>query len=405
MIDVKELTRELVAFESVSAVSNMPIALFLQGVLSAIGFKVELQKKDFSVEKIEKTNLIARIGPRDVEPLMLSAHMDVFSLGDIDEWKTKPFELAEKGDKLFGRGSADMKGPLAALICAVEPLLQNKKVLKRELIFGLTFDEEVGLVGAKIMAKSKIVKPKFILVAEPTKLIPMRMHKGHLCLRAVCHGQSAHGSQPDEGNNAIELAAKVIAILQKFRDEELKGEQESCINPPYATLNIGVIRGGTKYNVIPAQCIVDFEIRILPGQSNKGIREDLTARMEEIGWDDSDKPMVGLELQEIGEPLEPPKKGESHKPKKLPTEPVCTPSNSLLVRVAEKVTGRAAAGASFSTDASILQNLGAECLILGPGSIYDAHKENEFIETKQLLLAVRQFREIVRQICLEGGDS
>lgn len=404
MINVKELARELVAFETVSSLSNLSIALFLEKVFLGMGFTVELQKKDFANGKVEKANLIARIGPKDVEPLMLSAHMDTVSAGDISRWKTKPFELVEVGGKLYGRGSADMKGPLAALVCAVEPLTQDKEALKRELIFGLTFDEEVGLVGARHLAKSGIVKPRFVLVAEPTELIPMRMHKGHLCLRAVCHGQSAHGSRPDEGINAIELAAEVVAILQQFRDEELKGEQESCMDPPYATLNIGVIRGGTKYNVVPAHCIVDFEIRPIPGQSAQGIRNDLAARMEGIGWDDNNSPKVTLELQEVGEPLESPKPGEPHKPKKLPTEPVCTPPDSLLVQVAEKVTGHTAAGASFSTDASILQGLGGQCLILGPGSIDQAHKENEFIETGQLLLAVEQFREIVRRICFERSD-
>jgi len=408
MQNVKDLTRQLVAFETTSALSNMAIALFLREILLGMGFAVDLQEKISPNGDSKKANLIARIGPKDVEPLMLSAHMDTVSAGDSKAWKTKPFELTEVGDELYGRGSADMKGPLAALICAIEPLVQNKEAMKRELIFGLTFDEEVGLVGARYMEKESevgrtVLRPKFVLVAEPTELIPMRMHKGHLCLRAVCHGQSAHGSKPDEGVNAIELAAEVVAILQRFRDEELKGEQEACIDPPYATLNIGVIRGGTKYNIIPSYCFVDFEVRPIPGQSAEGIKDDLTARMEDIGWDDQNKRMVDLDFQEIGEPLEPPKPGEPHKPKKSPTEPVCTPPDSLLVQVAEQVTGQPAAGASFSTDASILQNLGGQhkcqCLILGPGSIEQAHKENEFIETKQLLLAVEQFREIVRRIC------
>ena len=396
MRNVVELTRQLVAFDSVSQNSNLKIAFFLREVLQSMGFRVELYEKDYL--GVKKANLVAHIGPLNVEPLMLCGHMDTMPVGNIKEWSiNSPFQLTEKGGKLYGRGSVDMKGPVAAMICSVESLVASAHEFKRELIFGLTHDEEIGLKGARRMVKDKVVSPRFTLIAEPTELVPMRMHKGHLCLRAVCRGETAHAGDPSKGINAIELAAEVIAELKKFR-EELKGVKESCIDPPYTTLNIATIdsidkrtKSKAKLNEVPWVCEVEFAIRPIPGQSTDRIRLYIEDRITGIKWDRRKQgSLISVDLFEK-------EKG------RLPTDSMCIPADSEIVKVVEQVSGKTARGANYSTDASVLQYLGTDCLIYGPGSIRQAHKPDEFIESEQLIKSVNDFRKIVEIMCLGGA--
>lgn len=425
MRDVIELTREMVAFDTTSSNSNLELACFLKELLEKMGLSVSFQEK--TENGVRKANVIARIGPKNVEPLMLSAHMDVMPVGNLSAWtfSSNPFDLTEQDGKLYGRGSVDMKGPLAAMICGIEPLISQASQFRRELMFGLTYDEEVGLIGAKRLVNAKIIKPKFVLIAEPTELVPMRMHKGHLCLTAYCWGKGGHAAFPQIGRNAIEIAEKVIAKLKEF-GEQLKCVEMPGFTPPYTTINIAEVRGGGKINKIPGQCEVDFAIRMIPGLTTQRIRDDITQRLEKIGYDEKGLSIVtvGLYMKESDRIADEEKFQKATKTredltkriwvienerrkigKKEPTEPMQTPASSELVRTAEAVAGVSARGVCFSTDASEFQRMRADCLIFGPGNIYDGngHEPNEYIEIDQLLKGVDQFREIARRMLLEGG--
>ena len=381
-LDVKNLTSSMVSFDTVSSKSNMPLVEFLHPVLTEIGFEVEIQKQEQKQDMLTKANIIARAGPRNVEPLMFSAHTDTVPVGTENHWDYEPFELTEDKRRglLFGRGSVDMKGSIAAMICALAPLLPKADNFKRELILGLTFDEEVGLIGAKHLVQSGLIKPRYALVGEPTLMKPMRMHKGHIYLRAICHGASGHASDPKSGVNAIEIAGEVIERLRAFAGE-LAVQRNEEYDPPYATLNLGVIRGGTKANVIAEECMIEFDIRPIEGQTSDLMIRDLAGRMQSIG-EHCGQPLVSLKLI------------------RCPTEPVTTDANSLIVTVAEQVTGVKARGVPYGTDASVLQLMGTDCLILGPGDIAQAHKPNEYVKTEQLEIAVNKFRQIAQRICL-----
>lgn len=382
-LDVKKLTAEMVSLNTVSSNSNMPLAEYLRQLLGQIGFDVELQCQSFVHGTLTKANVIARAGPRGVEPLMFSAHTDTVP-ASTTHWDYPPFVLTEdkKRGLLFGLGSVDMKGSLAAMICAVAALLPNAGKFKRELILGFTFDEEIGLLGAKHLVESGVVHPRYAIVGEPTLLQPVRMHKGHIYLRALCRGVSGHASNPTIGTNAIEVASEVIRKLRAFA-EELATQQNAEYDPPFATLNIGVIRGGAKPNIIPEECEIEFDIRPIAGQSSDLIIKDLAARMHSIGEHDG-QPLAVLRLI------------------RAPTEPVTTDARSAIVTVAESVTGIKAKGVSYGTDASVLQLLGTDCLILGPGNIVQAHRPNEFVALKQLESAVVIFRQIAERLCLEN---
>ena len=436
MLNVVELTKKMVAFETESQKSNLPLADFLKELLVSMGFKVIFQERKED-NGVTKANLIARIGPSNIETLMLSGHMDVMPIGESAKWITKPFKLTEVDGKQYCRGSVDMKGPIAAMICAVEQLLPQIDRLRRELMFGLTYDEEAGLKGAKRMVDAKIVRPKFILIAEPTELIPVRTHKGHIGLTALCWGKGGHSIVPSKGRNAIVLAAKVISELEEF-GEELKGIKEPSMNPPYATINIAEIRGASKLNEIPDCCEIDFAIRPIPGQTTQRIRQYITDRLvERIGYDKDGLPLVTVDLymleanrkkdeKDMYEAVENDKKlaekeakmgKKNRKPlikrkwvmdgrkgiKKTPTEPMATSADSELVKVAEAVTRISACGECYSTDASEFQRLGSECLIFGPGSIKVAHEPNEYSETSQLIKSIEKFREIISRMCFGGG--
>ncbi len=376
--NVVELTEQMVAINTVSDLSNLQLAELLKGWLEQLGFNVELQKREFMHGTLTKANLIARIGPQDCEALMFSAHMDTVPPGDQQAWETDPFTPRIYDKKLWGLGSVDMKGSIAAMICAVEPLI--KEHLRREIIFGLTFDEEVGLVGAKHLVESGIIKPRFALIGEPTMMKPMRIHKGHVYLEVVCHGSGGQSSDPEKGVNAIQVASEAIRIINQFADE-LKGYGCPETNPPYATINIGTIHGGTKPNVIASQCVICFDIRPIPGMTSKPLVQEINGRLENIGTFQG-QPLVSVQTTRI------------------PTEPVSTDRSSEIIRVAETVTGEQARGVSYGTDGSMLQELGTEILILGPGSITRAHKPNEFVAVEQLELAIEQFQKIARLICV-----
>ena len=409
MKDVKQLTAQMVAMNTISAGSNMALAKFIEVILAEMGFQTMLQEKTYP-GGILKANLIARIGPKDVEPFMLSGHMDTMPVGDPKKWRKDPFGLFETQGNLYGLGAVDMKGPLSASICAVESLVQNSAKLRRELILGLTYDEEAGLRGARRLVDAQIVKPRFILVAEPTMLVPMRMHKGHICLRVTCRGLKGHSAKPNEGINAIELAADVIAEIKEF-GKELMGARQPCIDPSYATLNISSIDSAdntidplkpikAKANEIPWICTIDFAIRPIPGQSIKWIQDDITQRLVAI-----QRYIVLLDEKKIGSSDEKKIKISSsiaidlQEKTKLPTEPMYTAAESELVKVAEAVSGKKAMGAHYSTDASVLQRLGSDCIIFGPGNIGVAHREDEYIEIGQLMAGVEKIREIVQRMC------
>jgi len=376
--EVVDLAKRMIAINTVSEMSNLQLAELIKSWLEQLGFDVELQRREFMHGNLAKVNLIARLGPTDFEPLMLSAHMDTVPPGDVRLWDKDPFSPMVHQKKLFGLGSVDMKGSIAAMICAVEPLV--KKHLRRGIIFGLTFDEEVGLIGAKYLVDSRIVEPRFILIGEPTMMRPVRIHKGHIYLEANCRGGGGHGSDPDQGVNAIKVACSAIQVISDFADE-LKGCKCEETIPAYATVNIGTINGGTKPNVIPSECRVCFDIRPIPGMASKPLIQEISSRLENIG-SSQNQPLVSVHVA------------------RMATEAVSTDKLSEIITAAENITSQKAGGVSYGTDGSVLQELGSEILVLGPGSIDQAHKPNEFITLNQLDTAVQQFGQIIKRVCL-----
>jgi succinyl-diaminopimelate desuccinylase len=327
-----------------------------------------------SVGSSERPSLIFSTKENFNGQLVLHGHMDTVPAGERETWKYDPFEAKIVGNRLFGRGACDMKGPLAAL--AETMILYSHKDFNKPLLLLATSDEETTCNGAAEVADSGLLEEvKFGICAEPTSLKVLVGEKGLLWCRVIARGKAAHGSTPEMGENAIELCMDALRALQ---EEEYPYTQNELMGHP--TANIGTIKGGNKINVVPESCEARIDMRLVKDQNPKEILEQMNLRLKNEGL--SNKVQVEL----------------------LRAKPtVFTPRDSEIVTVtmnaAEAITGTKSepSVATFGTDCSELQpKLGILNVICGPGSIKLAHQANEFINIDELLSAVKVFYSVAQ---------
>jgi len=381
------LLARLVAFDSTSRNSNLPIADFLAGYLDCPGVRIE---RNSSADGT-KTNLIAWAGPPP-EPtpaaigrpgLVLSGHMDVVP-ADEAGWQSDPFTLTDAGDRWVGRGSCDMKGFLALaanLFSEVDP-----GALAAPLVLVYTYDEEVGTLGARQLYESYArgrALPASAIIGEPTSLRVVRLHKGHLKMRITLTGVSAHSGYPHLGVNAIEPAGRVVEALAALR-QVLEGETprygELFPEVPYVPLNVGTIHGGSAINVVPDRCVVEVGLRPLPEMGSEALVE-----------------RVRQAARAAAAPLVPEIEVLSDSP------PLLLDPDAAIHRHLSTLLGQAESqSVSFATDAGWLSQLGIGCAIWGPGSIEVAHKPNESLPKAEFAAARGHLAATIRRFCLEG---
>ena len=377
----KELLSRLVAFDSTSANSNLPIADFICEYLDRPGIDIQRNESEDGT----KTNLVIRVGPteRGRNGLVLSGHMDVVPAAE-SEWLSDPFSLTETDGKLMGRGTADMKGFLALALNRAASLDPSR--LHNPLVLILTYDEEAGTLGARRFAETwpdHDQVPVSTIIGEPTALRVIRMHKGHLGMRVTIFGISAHSGYPHLGKNAIEPAAQIISGLSQLR-RELENERgvnsEYFPEVPYVPLNIARVDGGVALNVVPDKCTVECCIRLLPEMPKQTITERARELVQRYAGD------ARFEIEFMSEAP----------PMLLPdTAPVYT---QLCSEVGQQVT----LSASYATDAGWLQSVGMQCAIFGPASIEVAHKPNEFMPIAEFERADAILERVTSHFCLGG---
>lgn len=373
------LLERLVAFDTTSRLSNLPLVEFVADYLDRPGVRVErLPSPDGS-----KANLVIRAGPQPVgdSGLTLSGHMDVVP-AEEQEWRSDPFRLTRSGDTWVARGAADMKGFLALAINRVATAVPAR--LRHPLALLLTYDEEVGTVGARHFserADASMPLPRDAVIGEPTSLRVVRLHKGMVRLQLSFFGRAAHSGYPHLGRNAIEPAARAIAALADLR-VAMEGERpphgEHFPQVPYVALNIGVVQGGSAANVIPDRCTVQLGVRLLPG----GRGEEIAERVRET-----------ITAVLPGEPFELAWVSESPA---MMLEEGATLHRELCGLVQQTGTE----GVAFATDAGWLQRAGFRCVIFGPGSIEVAHRPNEFVPIVELERAGALLDRLVRRRCV-----
>jgi acetylornithine deacetylase len=373
-VNIIETLSKLVQFNSVSANSNAEIISYLTERLEAKNFRV---KHHIYVDNkgVEKINMVALYGDDDSEiELALVGHTDTVPFKE--DWNDALI-LTEKDNKLYGRGSCDTKGFIAAALTAVDfvDLSQLKKTLA--LIF--TADEEIGCIGAKKLADAKPFKIKNAIVGEPTSLQPIRAGKGYCLGEIILHGKEGHSAYPMTGVNAIYCAARLINEIEKISDTILKEDVRTEFEPPYTTLNVGLIMGGTAKNIIAGECRFTIEWRPVPNQSATQVLsliQHVGEKLKEVDGDFNFE-IVPLRLD----------------------EGMSTPEVAELVKFLENETNKKSGTIAFGTEAPQMIELGANAVVLGPGDIRVAHRTGEFVPIDELKMCRRVLQKAIERFC------
>ncbi len=381
-----ELLARLVAFDSTSHRSNLPVADFISEYLDRPGVRVE---RNSSTDG-DKTNLIVTVGPEvdagSRDGLALSGHMDVVPAAE-PEWRTDPFRLTDDGEAYFGRGACDMKGFVALAVNAAARAAGRR--LRRPLALILTYDEELGTLGAKHFVETWPADrplPRRTIVGEPTSLRAVRLHKGHASVRLTFHGESAHSGYPHLGRSAIEPAARAICALAELRsalEAEPAPHGEHFGEVPFVALNVGRVRGGTALNIVPDRCVVYVGFRVLPGMEAAPIAERIKAA-------------AGGERPPGGGPT------ETLDFERLEESPplLLDAGSDLYAAVCELVEQEETVSVSYATDGGWLATAGYDCLIWGPGDIAVAHKPNESMPKGEYAQASVMLERLVERFCV-----
>ncbi|HHL2712483.1 TPA: acetylornithine deacetylase [Yersinia enterocolitica] len=377
-----ELYRALIATPSISATdsaldqSNEALINLLAGWFADLGFRIEIQPVP---DTRHKFNLLASIGENSVGKkssgegsggLLLAGHTDTVPY-DEGRWTRDPFTLTEHDNKLYGLGTADMKGFFAFILDAVRDI--DASTLSKPLYILATADEETTMAGARYFAASTQLRPDFAIIGEPTSLQPVRAHKGHISNAIRITGQSGHSSDPARGVNAIDLMHESITELMKLRTTLQERYNNPAFAIPYPTMNFGQINGGDAANRICACCELHMDIRPLPGLTLSDLDELMTEALAPVSarWpgrlsiDQLHPPIPGYEC----------------------------PTDHHMVGVIEELLGERTAVVNYCTEAPFIQQI-CPTLVLGPGSINQAHQPDEFID----MAFIEPTRELIGQL-------
>ncbi|MGB2200221.1 MAG: acetylornithine deacetylase [Pseudooceanicola atlanticus] len=377
----KDLLGELIAYPTVSADSNLELIALLANRLHDLGAEVEI----LADETGSKANLLARIGPDEPGGIMLSGHTDVVPVEDQD-WTSDPYRMVERDGHLFGRGTCDMKGFIAAAV-AMAPHLASKQ-LRRPVHFAFTHDEEVGCLGARNLSdilRDRDTKPGLAVIGEPTMMRIIEGHKGCCEYTTRFTGLEGHGSRPELGVNAVEYAVRYTARLLELREHlRHRAPPGSEFEPPWTTINIGRLTGGHVHNVIPGLAEVDWEMRPVQEADHRFVREEIEAfvtreLLPEMRRVHPDADVITQVIGEVAglEPME---------------------HNAARDLVAELTGANGTDLVSFGTEAGLFQQIGMSAVICGPGSIAQAHKPDEFIALDQLEQCLKMLHGLTDQV-------
>ena len=341
--------------------------------LSALGFDCELMPL---ADQPHKANLIATLGTGP-GGLVLSGHTDTVPFNE-ERWAMNPLALTQRDNKLYGLGATDMKGFFPIAIEAAKAFVDQ--TLQQPLIILATADEESSMDGARQLAAQSKPKARYAIIGEPTDLKPIRMHKGMMMQAITVQGRSGHSSNPALGNNALEAMQVVMADLLQFRAQLQQQYANPLFDVAVPTLNLGCIHGGDNPNRICGQCELHFDLRALPGMDNQELQARIQQRLQPI----AEQLAVNISLRALIQPV----------------QPFEQPADSELVKRAEQLTGYQAEPVAFATEAPFMQQLGMETIVMGPGSIDQAHQPNEFMALDQVQPAIDLLKKLIATYCL-----
>ncbi|WP_370282255.1 acetylornithine deacetylase [Pseudooceanicola sp.] len=363
----REILGSLISHPTVSSESNLDLMWVMADRLDRAGARVEVMKDASGA----KANLFATIGPDEPGGLMLSGHSDVVPVED-QPWSADPFAMWEDDARLFGRGTCDMKGFIAACI-AMAPTFASRQ-LTRPIHFAFTHDEEIGCLGAQTLAhilRDREVRPGLAIVGEPTSMRIIEGHKGCCEYRVTFTGREGHGSRPDLGVNASEYATRYVTRLLELREAlKHRAPPGSRFEPPWTTINIGRMAGGHAPNIICGHAEVEWEMRPVQQTDADFVKRSIRDYVGDILLPEMQAgfPEALISTEVLGEVagLEP------------------MDQNAARYLVSELTGANGADLVAFGTEAGLFQEIGMDVVVCGPGSIEQAHKPDEFIEIGQL---------------------
>lgn len=371
------LTRDLVRFQSVNPPGNeAEVAEFLGARMRDLGLEVEVQPLEEG-----RANVIGRIPGDGSGHLVFTGHLDVVPPGG-QRWEHDPFAAELVDGKIYGRGSADMKGGVAAIVGAAASLVRSGFKPKADLVIAATAGEEAGMIGAAAMAERRSLDgARYLVVAEPSNLDVFIGEKGVLWLLVRALGRTAHGSMPWLGVNAVSYAARLIPRLEEY---PFPWEESALLGRP--TLSVNVIQGGNKTNVVPDVCEMEVDMRTVPGQDHAHIIRTLQSLAEQVAGEYN--PEVRVEVETIND--------------KMPLETErAEPLVGALVEAVEGVRGVSpeVGGVTYGTDAACLAPaFNIPMVICGPGAPGMAHQPDEYVEVEQLVQAAQIYDSLARRL-------
>jgi acetylornithine deacetylase len=368
---VAEVLSELVSIPSVSTMTNRPVIEHVETLLSRKDWELE-RYPYFDQAGTEKINLVARTGPEsELNQLALVCHTDTVPFEP--SWANAVNPKLSRG-KLYGCGACDIKGFLACALTAASRL--DLTGLKRSIALVCTADEEIGCVGAKRIAAEKNVHARYAIVGEPTNLHPVVAGKGYALAAVTVKGRTAHSAFPSEGRSAIYDAARVLQRIEAL-SEKITDKRHEEFDPPFTTLNVGVIQGGTAKNIVPGECRILLEWRPVPGQ-NPSLVADLV-----------EEELRGLRKEGVDATIEVSRLDSGFE----------TSQESEIARLLESLSRRKPETVAFGTEAPYFNQLGAETVVFGAGEMRVAHRTGEHVRIRDLERCERILGQVIERLC------
>lgn len=379
-LNPRELIARLVSFPTISERSNLALIDWAEGYLSAHGARCRRTMN----EEGTKANLFATIGPEVAGGVVLSGHSDVVPV-EGQSWSSDPFVVTERNGRLYGRGTADMKSFLA-IAMALAPEFAARP-LRRPIHIAMSYDEEIGCLGVASMIQdimANLPPPGLVIIGEPTSMRLVTGHKGVNLFRTRVIGRAAHSSQPHRGAGAILAAGRLIDYLWRLGEEQ-RQQRDPRFEPPWTTVQVGLIEGGTAVNILPAECSFFWEYRNLPSQDSSAIRKL---------FEDYCEREVLPSLREFA----PEARIETEAVALVP--PLAQEEDGAAEALVRRLTGaNESAAVSFATEGGLFQRAGLSTVVCGPGSIDQAHQPDEYIELEQIEACIAFMRRLADWAC------
>lgn len=365
-------TPSISAYDEKFDQSNKPLIELLSTWFADLGFTITIHLVPNTQNKF---NLLAKVGSGE-GGLLLCGHSDTVPF-DEGRWQSDPFTLKQADGKIFGLGSCDMKGFFAFILEALKSIPLEK--LKKPLYILATADEETSMAGARFFAEQQLIKPDMAIIGEPTKLIPIYKHKGHIAQSLNVQGQPGHSSDPAKGVNAIEIMYQAIGQLMALQDKLKKQFHDQAFSVPHVTMNLGHIHGGDAENRICGHCKLNFDMRVVPELSDEQALSMI---------DEALAPVLAKYPNRLSLDL------------MYPTAPAfaCRDEHNILA-LAQQLTGNMSQTANYATEAPFINQLGCDTIVLGPGSIEQAHQPDEFMSLDYVNPTVNVLQQMIRKVC------